>query len=63
MESSQLLGGLTPNSLVGPVMLDELLKRQKELVARSVCNKDWTERTQIEFELVHAIIRRNGIFV
>jgi len=61
MELSTLLNGLTFDSRVGPGMLEELNAQHKKLVARSVSNKDWTEQTQRSFELVHAILRRNGV--
>jgi len=63
MESSQLLNGLTQDSRVSPAMLNQLVECHKKLVARSVSNQDWTEQTQLDFELLHTVIRRNGIFV
>jgi hypothetical protein len=63
MESSELVRGLTPYSEVGQSMLGELVEHHKKLVARSASNQNWTEQTQLEFETVHAIIRRHGVFV
>ena len=60
MESWQLLNGLKPGSQVAPGMLAELVKLHEKLVARSILNQNWTEQTQEEFELVHAILRRNA---
>jgi hypothetical protein len=61
MEPSTRLDGLTFDSQVDPGMLEELNAIHKKLFARSVSNKDWTEQTQRSFELVHAILRRNGV--
>jgi hypothetical protein len=63
MRLEQLLNGLRPNSQIGAAMLAELVGWHEKLVTRSVANRDWTEQTQGQFELVHAILRHNDIFV
>ena len=60
MRLSQLLNGLNPYSQVTPRMLAELTAWHEKLIRRSRTNDNWTERTQKEFELVHAIVRRNA---
>jgi len=59
MELSQLLNGLKPDSLVTPQVLGELAAWHEKLVQRSCANDNWTEQDQSDFELVHAVVRRN----
>ena len=63
MEQSALLNGLRPDTQLRPAMLEHLVEYYKKLVASSVSNKNWTEQTQMDFELAHTVIRRHGIFV
>ena len=59
MEQSQLLNGLTYNSLVSDRMLSGLKEMYRTLVARSVANTNWTEDVQRDFEVLHTIICRH----